>query len=49
MDLDDCIPELVMLPKIGKFPGTICLMPDSRMEENFVFVLERDHVGILNV
>ena len=21
-------------------------MPDSRMEESFVFVLERDHVGI---
>ena len=21
MDLDDCIPELVMLPKIGNFPA----------------------------
>ena len=44
-----CIAEVVLLLKIGKFSGRICGMPDSRMKENFGFVLVRNHVGMLNV
>ena len=47
--MTDCITELLLLLRIGKYSGSICSMQDHRMEGNFVFVLERHHVGILNV
>ena len=46
--MTDCITEVVLLLKIRKFSGSICSMQDSRMKENFGFVLERDHAGVLN-
>ena len=35
--MTDCVTELVLLPKVGKFSGSICWLPDSRYGGQFWF------------